>query len=197
MAKRFFDIICSGLGLICLAPIFLFIILWIKKDSTGPIFFRQIRVGQHGKTFRIHKFRSMYVNTEHQGRLTIGKDPRITPSGHFIRQYKLDELAQLIDVFIGTMSLVGPRPEVPEFMSLYSEEEQKIILSVRPGITDKASIEMIDENSILATYSDPTQAYIDVIMPIKAKYYIEYVNNQSITSDIHIIFLTIKKIIRP
>lgn len=196
MAKRFFDIICSGLGLICLTPVFLFIILWIKKDSGGPIFFRQIRVGRHGKTFRIHKFRSMYVNTEHQGRLTIGKDPRITPSGHFIRQYKLDELAQLIDVFIGTMSLVGPRPEVPEFMSLYSEEEQKIILSVRPGITDKASIEMIDENSILATYSDPTQAYIDVIMPIKAKYYIEYVNNQSITNDIHIIFLTIKKIIR-
>lgn len=196
MTKRLFDIICSGLGLICLAPVFLYIILWIKKDSTGPIFFRQIRVGRHGKTFRIHKFRSMYVNTEHQGRLTIGKDPRITPSGHFIRQYKLDELAQLIDVFIGTMSLVGPRPEVPEFMSLYSEEEQKIILSVRPGITDKASIEMIDENSILATYSDPTQAYIDVIMPIKAKYYIEYVNNQSITNDIHIIFLTIKKIIR-
>ena len=197
MTKRLFDIICSGLGLICLAPVFLFIILWIKKDSVGPIFFRQVRVGRHGKTFRIHKFRSMYVNTEHQGRLTIGKDPRITPSGHFIRKYKLDELAQLIDVFIGTMSLVGPRPEVPEFMSLYSEEEQKIILSVRPGITDKASIEMIDENSILATYSDPTQAYIDVIMPIKAKYYIEYASNQSILSDIHIIFLTIKKIIRP
>lgn len=196
MIKRLFDIVCSTMGLIILSPLLIFIAIWIKKDSKGPIFFRQVRVGLHGQNFRIHKFRSMYMDSEAKGKLTIGSDSRITPSGHFIRKYKLDELAQLIDVFTGKMSLVGPRPEVPDFMSKYSPEEQKIILSVRPGITDKASIEMVDENEILSQYPDPTQAYIDVIMPIKAKHYIEYAKNHSLMGDIKIIFQTIFKIIK-
>lgn len=196
MIKRIFDIVCSFTGLILLAPFLLIIALWIKKDSKGPVFFRQERVGLNGKTFRIHKFRSMYQDSEQESRLTIGKDSRITPSGHFIRKYKLDELAQLIDVFRGKMSLVGPRPEVPEFMFLYPKEEQEIILSVRPGITDKASIEMVDENKILSQYPDPAKAYIDIIMPIKAKHYIEYVEQRSLVGDIKIIIQTILKIIK-
>lgn len=196
MLKRVFDIIASGLGLIILSPLLLFIAIWIKRDSPGPIFFRQERIGKDGIPFKIHKFRSMYVDTEKDGRLTIGADKRITPSGHFVRKYKLDELPQLIDVFIGKMSLVGPRPEVAEFMNRYSEEDRRIILSVRPGITDRASIEMVDENEILGKYEDPHQAYIDIIMPIKAKYYREYVENQSFVGDIQIIFATIFKIIK-
>lgn len=196
MIKRIFDIICSAMGLVVLAPLLLFIALWIKKDSKGPVFFRQTRVGLNGEYFRIHKFRSMYTDSEAKGRLTIGSDSRITPSGHFIRKYKVDELAQLIDVLIGKMSLVGPRPEVPEFMNQYSPDERKIILSVRPGLTDKASIKMIDENEILSQYDDPTQAYVDIIMPIKAKYYIEYAQNHSLMGDIKIIFQTIFKIIK-
>lgn len=196
MSKRLFDIFCSSLGLIILAPLLLFIALWIKKDSAGPVFFRQTRVGLHGTLFKIHKFRSMYMESEAKGKLTIGSDARITPSGHFIRKYKLDELAQLIDVFLGKMSLVGPRPEVPDFMQHYSEEDRNIILSVKPGITDKASIEMVDENDILSQYPDPTQAYIDIIMPIKAKFYKEYVAHHTLMGDIQIILQTIIKIIR-
>ncbi|MTC60655.1 sugar transferase [Providencia rustigianii] len=194
--KRLLDILASILGLIILSPIFLFIALWIKKDSTGPIFFRQKRVGIHGKTFFIHKFRSMKVDTERMSQLTIGDDERITRSGKFIRKYKLDELAQLIDVLYGDMSLVGPRPEVPKYMEKYPPETREIILSIKPGITDLASIAMINENDILAKYADPHQAYIDIIMPIKARYYLDYVKNKSIVLDIKIIFLTILKIFK-
>jgi len=193
--KRTFDLVASGIGIILLSPLFFYIAIRIKRDSKGPVFFRQIRVGKNGQNFKIHKFRSMYLDSEVGGKLTIGADDRITPSGHFIRKYKLDELPQLIDVFLGKMSLVGPRPEVPEFMNLYSQENQRIILSVRPGITDKASIEMVDENEILGKYDDPKQAYIDIIMPMKAKYYKEYVRDHNIFGDIKIILLTIKKII--
>lgn len=194
--KRLFDVVASFCGLVILLPLLMIIGIWIKKDATGPIFFRQARVGLNGKIFYIHKFRSMYPNTEQSSRLTIGKDNRITPSGQFIRKYKLDELPQLIDVFLGKMSLVGPRPEVPEFMDLYPEEEQLIILSVKPGITDKASIEMVDENEILGQYNDPRQAYIDIIMPMKAKFYIAYAQNHSLIGDIVIILQTIIKIIK-
>lgn len=165
-------------------------------DSKGPIFFRQRRVGKDGKEFMIHKFRSMTDNTENQGQLTIGNDQRITRSGHFIRKYKLDELAQLIDVIQGTMSLVGPRPEVPKYMNLYPESIKNKILSVKPGITDLAAIEMIDENIILAKYDDPEKAYIDIIMPMKSKYYLMYVDSKSIILDIKIIFMTIYKIVK-
>ncbi len=196
MLKRVFDFVASLLGLITLSPILLFLALWIKIDSTGPVFFRQERVGRHGKIFRIHKFRSMATNTEKESRLTIGQDKRITQVGQFIRHYKLDELPQLIDVLQGTMSLVGPRPEVAEFMDLYPHETRTKILSVKPGITDWAAIKMIDENEVLSKYPDPRQAYIDVIMPMKAEFYLQYVAKHSVIEDIRIILATIHKIIK-
>ncbi|MDG6230048.1 sugar transferase [Glaesserella parasuis] len=195
MLKRFFDIFFSGLGLIALFPVFMVIAIWIKKDSDGEVFFRQARVGLNGQLFKIHKFRTMAVNTEKQSGLTIGNDKRITNAGKFLRKYKLDELPQLIDVFIGKMSLVGPRPEIPEFMNLYSEYDRRKILSVKPGITDRASIEMVDENEILGKYDNPRQAYIDIIMPMKARYYIDYANNHNIWSDFVLILRTFLKIV--
>lgn len=195
MLKRGFDIVASFAGLVLLLPVFVCVAIWIKLDSKGPVFFRQVRVGRYGAPFRIHKFRTMAVNTESAGRLTVGTDSRITRSGSLLRKTKLDELPQLVDVFLGRMSLVGPRPEVPEFMSLYPSSEREKILSVRPGITDRASIEMVDENEILAKYDDARQAYIDVIMPIKSKFYCDYVDNKSFVGDIKIIFLTIYRIV--
>ncbi|MFB2537864.1 MULTISPECIES: sugar transferase [unclassified Acinetobacter] len=193
--KRALDIIGAVCGLIVLSPLFIIVALWIKYDSKGDIFFRQVRVGKHGENFRIHKFRTMYPDSERKSGLTIGKDNRITPSGVFLRKYKVDELAQLIDVLYGDMSLVGPRPEIPEFMNLYAPELREKILSVKPGMTDKASIEMIDENDILGKYDDPRQAYIDVIMPMKAKYYVEYAENISVFRDIKLIIETVIKIV--
>ena len=195
MAKNIFDKFFSTVGLVILAPIFLIISVWIKLDSKGEIFFRQKRIGLYGVPFFIHKFRTMYQDSEYAGRLTIGNDSRITASGKFLRKYKLDELPQLIDVFRGKMSLVGPRPEVPEFINAYPESIKNKILSVKPGITDLASIEMVDENDILSQYDDPKQAYIDIILPIKQKYYLEYVDNSNLLFDIAIILKTIKKIV--
>ncbi len=195
MLKRLFDFTASLLGLIILFPVFLVVAIWIKLDSKGTIFFRQQRVGLNGKLFSIHKFRTMTEDTERESRLTVGADSRITRLGQLLRKTKIDELPQLIDVLLGRMSLVGPRPEVPEFMNLYPQEQREKIFSVRPGITDRASIEMVDENEILAQYEDARQAYIDVIMPMKAKYYLEYVDNNSLLGDIKLIFLTFKKIV--
>lgn len=196
MPKRLFDIFCSVIGLVVLLPWFLIIALWIKLDSKGPVFFRQTRVGRFGQPFLIHKFRTMRVNSECEGRLTVGLDSRITRSGHFLRKFKLDELPQLIDVLFGYMSLVGPRPEVQEFIDCYPKDVRAKVLSVRPGITDRASIEMVDENEILSQYTDSTQAYIDVILPLKQQYYIEYVDSYGVVTDIKIIFETILKIIK-
>ncbi|AXG45036.1 MULTISPECIES: sugar transferase [Photorhabdus] len=193
--KRLFDFTSSLIGLILLLPILITIAIWIKIDSKGPIFFRQKRVGQYNQDFYIHKFRSMTTGSEQKGQLTIGHDLRITHSGKFIRKYKIDELAQLIDVVRGKMSLVGPRPEVPQFMDKYPDDVRNKILSVKPGITDLASIEMIDENQILSQYKDPHQAYIDIIMPIKAKYYLEYIDKKSFFYDLKIIFKTIYKVV--
>ncbi|WP_339914627.1 sugar transferase [Photorhabdus luminescens] len=193
--KRLFDFVSSLIGLILLLPILITIAIWIKMDSKGPIFFRQKRVGQYNHDFYIHKFRSMTTGSEQKGQLTIGHDLRITNSGKFIRKYKIDELAQLIDVVRGKMSLVGPRPEVPQFMEKYPDDVRNKILSVKPGITDLASIEMIDENQILSQYNDPHQAYIDIIMPIKAKYYLEYIDKKSFFYDLKIIFKTIYKVV--
>ncbi len=193
--KRIFDLLSSSIGLVVLSPILIMITIWIKVDSKGPIFFRQKRVGQYNQYFYIHKFRSMNTGSEQRGQLTVGNDPRITNSGKFIRKYKLDELAQLIDVIQGKMSLVGPRPEVPQFINKYPDDVRNKILSVKPGITDLASIEMIDENQILSKYKDPHQAYIDIIMPIKAKYYLEYIDNKSFLYDLIIIFKTIYKVV--
>jgi len=194
MIKRLFDFVASLFGLILLSLLFLFIASWIKLDSKGPVFFRQQRVGLNGAVFKIHKFRTMKRFSEGLGRLTIGDDDRITQSGLFLRKFKLDELPQLIDVFIGNMSLVGPRPEVQEFIDMYPVDIKNKILSIKPGITDIASIEMVDESAILGKYKDPKKAYIEIILPIKQKHYISYIDNSSMWLDIKIIFMTLKKI---
>lgn len=194
--KRTFDIIVSGLGLICLSPLFLFITIWIKVDSKGPVFYRQVRVGRHNKDFRIFKFRSMYVGADKHSLITIGgRDSRITPSGYFIRKYKLDELAQLINVFLGDMSFVGPRPEVRHYVSYYTEEQMHV-LDIRPGITDMASIKYRDENELLEKAEDPEKYYIDVIMQDKLRINLEYVRSHSFLFDIKMIFKTFLEIVR-
>jgi lipopolysaccharide/colanic/teichoic acid biosynthesis glycosyltransferase len=194
MIKRLFDFLFSLIGLLLLGFAFLLIASWIKIDSQGGVFFRQERVGLKGRIFKIHKFRSMYKDSESKGKLTIGSDVRITKPGKFLRKYKIDELPQLIDVLLGKMSLVGPRPEVQEFIELYPIDIRSKVLSVRPGITDMATIEMIDENEILGKYKDVKQAYIDIILPIKQQHYVNYVDNRNILLDIKIIYLTFRKI---
>ena len=197
IAKRIFDVIASAFGLVVLAPLFIAIAIAIKWDSSGPIFFRQERVGRFGKSFRIHKFRTMFVDAEHQGlQITVGADPRVTRVGGFLRKYKLDELAQLLDVLIGSMSFVGPRPEVPAYVVCYPVDAAQVIWSVRPGITDRASIEYKDENEILAQASDPHKAYIEEVLPVKIKYYLDYVKNRSFLGDLAIIVATLFAIVR-
>ena len=196
MLIRLLDIVLSLLGLIFLLPIFLILAVWIKFDSQGSIFFRQIRVGKDGRDFRIYKFRTMIVNAEKMGIITIGeRDPRITNSGYFLRKYKLDELPQLINVLKGEMSFVGPRPEVRKYVEMYNQEQLKI-LTVKPGITDYASIEYINEDEILGKSSDPEKTYIEEIMPQKIKYNMKYINNKTMIEYFKIIFLTIIKIIK-
>jgi len=194
--KRIFDLVLVIPGLLLLIPGFMLVAVWIKSESSGPIFFRQERSGQYGKIFSIYKFRTMVDEAESiGGKITAGEDPRITKSGKFLRKYKIDELPQLIDVFLGHMSLVGPRPEVPEFMDLYPVDIRDKVLSVRPGITDLASIEMIDENQLLGKFNDPREAYIINILPVKQQYYLEYVENRSFWLDLKIILFTVKKVI--
>ena len=189
MLIRLLDIVLSLLGLIFLLPIFLILAVWMKFDSQGSIFFRQIRVGKDGRDFRIYKFRTMIVNAEKMGIITIGeRDPRITNSGYFLRKYKLDELPQLINVLKGEMSFVGPRPEVRKYVEMYNQEQ--------PGITDYASIEYINEDEILGKSSDPEKTYIEEIMPQKIKYNMKYINNKTVIEYFKIIFLTIIKIIK-
>ena len=196
MLIRLLDIMLSLLGLLFLLPIFLILAVWIKFDSQGSIFFRQIRVGKDGKDFRIYKFRTMIVNAEKMGIITIGeRDPRITNSGYFLRKYKLDELPQLINVLKGEMSFVGPRPEVRKYVKMYNQEQLKI-LTVKPGITDYASIEYINEDEILGKSLDPEKTYIEGIMPQKIKYNMKYINNKTMIEYFKIIFLTIIKIIK-
>lgn len=197
MGKRLFDVIASGLGLLILAPVLLVLALIIKLESPGPVFFRQERVGRFGKLFRIHKFRTMVTDAERKGlQITVGSDARVTRMGVPLRKYKLDELPQLVDVFIGHMSLVGPRPEVPRYVACYPSEAREIVLSVRPGITDWASIEFKDENEILGKAKDPNQAYIDEVLPIKLGYYVKYVKERSFLGDLRVIFATIKSLVR-
>lgn len=188
--KRAFDIIASGLGLIVLSPLFFILAIWIKLDSKGPVFYRQVRVGQHNKDFRIFKFRSMRVGSDKGSLVTIGgHDPRITRSGYFIRKFKFDELPQLINVFIGDMSLVGPRPEVRHYVD-YWTPEQLHVLDVRPGITDPASIKFRNENELMEQAEDPEKFYIEVIMQEKIRLYLEYVEKHSFFYDIALIFKT-------
>ena len=193
---RFCDFILGLVGLVVLAPIFIMLAIWIKIDSKGPVFYKQVRVGQNGINFGLFKFRSMVVDADKKGLITVGgRDPRITRSGYFIRKYKLDELPQLINVLVGDMSLVGPRPEVRKYVNLYTDEQQKV-LSVKPGITDYASIEYMDENEILGKSSDPEKTYIEDIMPEKIKYNMKYINNKNLFEYFKIIFLTVLKIVR-
>ena len=193
--KRFFDIIASGCGLLVLSPIFLIMAIWIKLDSKGPVFYRQVRVGRHNKDFRIFKFRSMRVGADKGSLVTIGgRDPRITRSGYFIRKYKLDEFPQLINVFKGEMSLVGPRPEVRHYVD-YWTSEQMHVLDVRPGITDPASIKFRNENELMEKVENPEDYYINVIMQEKIRLYLEYVQNASFWHDIRLVLQTFKGII--
>ena len=187
--KRLFDIIASGLGLLFMSPFLLCIAIWIKLDSKGPVFFRQVRVGRFNKDFRIYKFRSMRVDSG-GSLVTIGScDPRVTKSGYFLRKFKIDELPQLINVFIGDMSLVGPRPEVRHYVN-YWTPEQMHVLDVRPGITDPASIKFRNESELLDKADDPENFYINVIMQEKIKLYLEYIKNASLVYDIQLIFKT-------
>ena len=193
--KRIFDFVCSSLGIIVLSPILILIAIMIKTDSNGPVFFKQIRVGEKNREFEILKFRTMVVDAEKLGRqITVGNDSRITKIGAFIRKYKLDELPQLINVLKGDMSLVGPRPEVPRYVKLYNEEQRKV-LEVKPGITDLASIRYRDENELLGAAENPDEFYINIIMPDKLALNLEYINRNNIFFDIYIIIKTIIKCI--
>lgn len=194
--KRLFDIVASGLGLIVLSPLFVIIAIWIKLDSKGPVFYRQVRVGYKNKDFRIFKFRSMRVGADKGSLVTIGgHDPRVTRSGYFIRKFKFDELPQLINVFLGDMSLVGPRPEVRHYVD-YWTPEQMHVLDVRPGITDPASIKFRNENELMEKAEDPEKYYIEVIMQEKIKLYLEYVEKHSFMYDLGLIFKTFWVIIK-
>jgi lipopolysaccharide/colanic/teichoic acid biosynthesis glycosyltransferase len=194
IAKRLFDIIFSFIGIIVLSPFLIVIALWIKIDSRGPIFFLQTRISQYNQPFRIIKFRTMRVNNKGK-RLTIGGDNRITRSGYFLRRYKLDELPQLINVLKGDMSLVGPRPELPQYVALYPDEVKNIIFSVRGGMTDFASIEFSNESELLAESLQPKVDYIQKILPIKLAYHQKYVNERSLYLDIILIFKTFQCIL--
>lgn len=193
--KRLFDITASGLGLLVLSPLFLILAVWIKLDSPGPVFYRQVRVGRGNKDFRLFKFRSMRVGSDKKGLITVGgHDPRVTRSGYWIRKYKLDELPQLINVFIGDMSLVGPRPEVRKYVDLYTPEQMHV-LDVRPGITDMASIRYRNENELLEQAADPEQYYRDVVMQDKLRINLEYIAGHSFIKDLKIIFMTFKAVV--
>jgi lipopolysaccharide/colanic/teichoic acid biosynthesis glycosyltransferase len=193
MGKRLFDVLVSVAGLLLLSPLLVAIALWIKLDSRGPVFFRQQRVGRFGTPFHIHKFRSMREDAPLAGpQITIGADPRITRAGQFLRRTKLDELPQLLDVLAGTMSLVGPRPEVPRYVAMYPPALRDKVLSVRPGITDPASIEYRDESTLLARAADPERVYIEQVMPAKLRYAAEYVDHMSLANDVRLIGATLR-----
>ncbi len=193
--KRLFDIVFSLALLFLLLPVGFVVSICIVLDDFGSPFFVQQRVGLGGKNFGLLKFRSMRKNAESKGQLTVGmKDNRITRSGYFIRKYKIDELPQLVNVFLGEMSIVGPRPEVPKYVLLYNEEQQNV-LSIKPGITDFASIEYVRENELLSASSDPEKTYIEEIMPAKLELNLKYLREQSFLTDMKIILQTIKAIL--
>lgn len=195
--KRVFDYLVSSIGLLVLSPLLLMLALVVKLDSSGPVFFRQERIGLGGRSFYIHKFRTMVSDADRHGlQITVGIDKRVTRVGQWMRKYKLDELPQLIDVWQGEMSLVGPRPEVPQYVACYPKDIRAEVLSVRPGITDWASIEYRDENEILGRAQDPHYAYVHEVLPVKLKYYIEYVRTHTLWGDVRIIFATVKALIR-
>ena len=196
MAKRLFDIALAAFALVLFSPALVLIALWIKIDSAGPVFFRQERVGRFGVPFRIHKFRTMtHAQTPDASLITIGADARITNAGQFLRRSKLDELPQLIDVLTGRMSFVGPRPEVPRYVAIYPPLLRDKVLSVRPGITDIASLEFRNESELLAKASDPEREYKEVVLPAKLKLAAQYVDNASLATDLRLIALTLKTLL--
>jgi lipopolysaccharide/colanic/teichoic acid biosynthesis glycosyltransferase len=194
--KRIFDIIFSFIGIIICSPFFILIPIIIVFTSGLPVFYKQARVGRNGIEFSLFKFRTMVRDASKSGLLTIGeRDSRITTIGVFLRKYKLDELPQLFNILTGDMSIVGPRPETPNHVACY-DEQQKKVLTVRPGLTDYASIEYIDESRLLAEYPNPEEAYIKQIMPAKLEMNLRYIGEESLLTDMKIIFITIKAIFR-
>lgn len=194
--KRAFDLTASLIGVAILLPLFVVVAVLIFFGDGWPVLFKQTRVGLNGAPFKVLKFRTMYKDAERAGQLTVsGRDPRITPSGYFLRKYKLDELPQLFNVIKGDMSLVGPRPEVPAYVELYTND-QKRVLSVKPGITDAASLEFINENELLADADDPQKYYKEVILPRKLGLQLNYVDQRSFMGDLSIIVKTVVGIIR-
>ena len=195
MLKRFTDILFAFAGLIILMPVFLIIAILILADSSGDVFYRQLRIGLGGSEFILYKFRTMFADADKRGLLTVGmRDSRVTKIGYYLRKYKLDELPQLYNVLIGDMSIVGPRPEVPKYVAKYNEHELKV-LSVRPGLTDYASIEYSNENEILAKSSNPEETYLKEIMPAKLALNSKYIDDMGPITDLKIIFKTIWKIV--
>lgn len=193
--KRLFDLLISLIALLVLSPIFFAVAAAILVESTGPVIFKQVRVGKGGRLFNIYKFRTMYNNSSSSAlQLTLRNDSRITKVGRFLRNYKIDELPQLFNVIYGQMSLVGPRPEVPKYVNYYPENIKHKILSVLPGITDNASIVYKDESALLDAAKDPEITYINEVLPVKLKYYIDYIENRSMSLDFLIIFKTIRAI---
>lgn len=200
MTKRLLDVVAASVGLLLLAPLLGVIALWVRSDSEGPALYRQTRVGRGGVHFQILKFRSMtcaHSPAAGAPQVTTSSDPRITRAGRILRRFKLDELPQLINVMRGDMSLVGPRPEVPQYVDLYPADARSEILSVRPGITDEAAIEFSDEGTILAASADPERTYVEDILPRKIQHYRLYVRNQSLAGDLGIILRTLLRIAAP
>lgn len=192
MTKRLFDIAFALLALLLLGPLLLAVALWVRLDSPGPVFFRQQRVGRGGRLFAIYKFRTMHTGAEAMGpQITVGEDARITRAGAWLRHGKLDELPQFLNVLRGDMSVVGPRPEVPRYVALYPADVRETVLSVRPGITDLASIEFRDESALLARSSDPERTYVEQILPAKLRHAQEYVRTRSLWLDLRIIARTV------
>lgn len=191
IVKRSFDICFALCALLITAPVLAAVALWIKLDSPGPVLFRQQRIGLRGHPFAVNKFRTMRVGAAEQGRqITVGADARITRAGAFLRHYKLDELPQFVNVLLGDMSVVGPRPEVPRYVALYPPDKRELILSVRPGITDLASVAYRNESAVLANAQDPEQLYVREILPAKLEYCCQYVRQQSLRLDLIIIWRT-------
>jgi len=196
VTKRLFDVALSAAGLVLLSPVLATIALWVRRDSPGPALFRQERVGRGGVVFRIHKFRTMANDPGRTERaLTIGADPRITRAGRFLRRTKLDELPQLIDVLLGDMSLVGPRPEVPHYVATYPEAIRAKVLSVRPGITDTASLKFRNESELLAGAADPEREYREVVLPAKLRLAVDYVDHATLAGDLRLLGRTVRALV--
>jgi lipopolysaccharide/colanic/teichoic acid biosynthesis glycosyltransferase len=193
--KRLFDIVCSLAGILVLSAPLIFISVAVVMTSGFPVIYLQTRVGRNNRDFKLFKFRTMYADADKKGLLTVGgRDPRITTVGYYLRKFKLDELPQLFNVLFGSMSLVGPRPEVRKYVDMYNEEQKKVLM-VKPGITDYASLDYINENELLAQSSDPEQTYIKEVMPAKLKLNMKYINEAGLMTDLKIIFKTLGKIV--